>query len=549
MIIVSRRLLFLFVITILLPAASSARSPDLERWRCITTPNFTLYTDAELERGLQVAAQLEQFRSAFSALAPALELRSPSPTTLYAFRDATSFDPYKSRPDSGGARILGQFTKTRDGNYLSLDAGASLAGSFAVIYHEYVHFLVLHNFPRVPLWFNEGLAEYYSTFAVQNGKAVLGEPVKRHVQWLRRFGDFSLQELLEADTESAAYHEPSEVGRFYALSWALVHYLLSGGPTEIDRAVDYFIRLRTGDDPSLAFESAFGRRLESMERELRTYLETGNFATTRVRLPELDLSGFAVRPSQPAETLYRLGDLAVHMGKNRLAERHFQAALDRQPNHADTHAGLALVRNVQERWREADVLYKDAVRLKAKLPVSYLLYGRHSIVGAQVAQRRSGQAKKAEKRANAARASLAKAIQLSPSFGEAHALLAAAQLLPGGDEDKALESIFQARDLLPSRIDLVELEIRIQLKRGELDEAERLIVGELEPRVSDFERVNKAWEDLQRTDLLKRSEEAFDAGENDRGLELLDEAVELTTDPALREHLEAELLRLQDEAG
>ncbi|MEO1088413.1 MAG: DUF1570 domain-containing protein, partial [Acidobacteriota bacterium] len=380
------------------------------------------------------------------------------------FRDARSFAPYKSRPDSGGARILGQFTKTRDGNYLTLDAGKDLGDSFSVIYHEYVHFLVLHNFPRVPLWFNEGLAEYYSTFAVQNGRAVLGEPVKRHVEWLRRDGDFSLIDLLEADTESDTYHDPSEVGRFYALSWALVHYLLSGGHEEIDRAVDYFVRLRDGESADVAFESAFGRRLSSMERELRTYLETGNFATTTVRLPKIDASGFGVRRSKPADTLYRLGDLAVHMGKTDLAERHFQAALDRAPRHPDVHAGLALVRNVQERWEEADVLYRDALELGAKLPVSYVLHGRHALVGAQRAE-----GDVALSRAGAARTSLAKATRLSPEFGEAHALLAAGHLLPGGDLEEALASVFRARDLLPARLDLVELNIRVHLKRGEID--------------------------------------------------------------------------------
>jgi hypothetical protein len=39
----------------------------------------------------------------------------------------------------------------------------------------------------VPLWFNEGLAEYYSTFDVQDGdrKVILGDLVDNHVLYLR----------------------------------------------------------------------------------------------------------------------------------------------------------------------------------------------------------------------------------------------------------------------------------------------------------------------------------------------------------------------------
>ncbi|MEM6795584.1 MAG: hypothetical protein AAF725_16515, partial [Acidobacteriota bacterium] len=167
----------------LTPRPAAAQPSDLEAWLRIETPNFLMLTNAEPERGVETVARLEQFRAAFRRLAPSLELRSPAPTTLYGFRDARSYAPYKIRQDRGGARILGQFTRTRDGNYLSVDtSGSSLAGSFSVIYHEYVHFLVQNNFPRVPLWFNEGLAEYYSTFVMEGGgRAVLGAPVERHV--------------------------------------------------------------------------------------------------------------------------------------------------------------------------------------------------------------------------------------------------------------------------------------------------------------------------------------------------------------------------------
>ncbi|MEM6796100.1 MAG: tetratricopeptide repeat protein, partial [Acidobacteriota bacterium] len=358
---------------------------------------------------------------------------------------------------------------------------------------------------------------------------------------LRRDGDFSLDDLLEADTQSSAYHDPSEVGRFYALSWALVHYLLSGGEEEIDRAVDYFVRLLEGEAPDGAFEDAFGRSLSGMEEELRTYLDTGNFATTVVRLPAFDTSRITVRRSAPADTLYHLGDLAAHLRMTDSAEAHFQAALDASPQHADTHAGLALVRNIQERWQEAEILYRDAVRLRAQRPLSYLLYGRHSLVGAQ---RTTGE--EASARAERARAALDTAIRLSPDFGEAHALLAAAEMQDGGDAESALSSVRRARELLPSRLDLVELTIKVHLKRQDVEAAQRTLLRELEPRTQDLDQVNRAWEDIERTELLIGAEKAFEKGELEAGLELFDRAVDLTTEPALRQRLETELLRLQE---
>ncbi|MCG8455373.1 MAG: tetratricopeptide repeat protein, partial [Holophagales bacterium] len=341
------------------------------------TVHFRLLTDAAPERGVEIARRLEDFRGVFARLAPSLELRSPAPTTLFAFRDAESYAPYKTRADAGRSRVLGQFARTRDGNYLTLDASSQLADAFTVIYHEYVHFLVTHNFPRVPLWFNEGLAEYYSTFAIDGDRAYLGEPVERHRRYLAREGDFSLDELIEADTRSDAYHDPDQVGRFYALSWALVHYLMSGGGEEIERMADYFVRLDEGEPPARAFEAAFGRYLSTVEDELRTYLQTANFATTRVGLPSAPPAARVLRLS-PADALYHLGDLLVHLGRPARAEPYFYAALEQDPRHAEAHGGLAHVRDLSNRWAEAESLYREAVKLGPRTALTWVLYGRHS---------------------------------------------------------------------------------------------------------------------------------------------------------------------------
>jgi tetratricopeptide (TPR) repeat protein len=77
------------------------------------------------------------------------------------------------------------------------------------------------------VWFNEGLAEYYSTFTpAANGKtAMLGRPIARHVLLLReRF--LPIADLIAVDHGSPLYNEGERASIFYAESWALLHYLL-----------------------------------------------------------------------------------------------------------------------------------------------------------------------------------------------------------------------------------------------------------------------------------------------------------------------------------
>ena len=60
------------------------------------------------------------------------------------------------------------FQPGQDRNYIALSAVIDDANyRFTVIFHEFVHLLVKYNVQDMPLWFNEGLAEYYSTFQIK----------------------------------------------------------------------------------------------------------------------------------------------------------------------------------------------------------------------------------------------------------------------------------------------------------------------------------------------------------------------------------------------
>jgi hypothetical protein len=55
-------------------------------------------------------------------------------------------------------------------NYITLTSEARTP--LALIYHEYVHFMLVNTAGNVPAWFNEGLAEYYSTFLIEDDRKV-----------------------------------------------------------------------------------------------------------------------------------------------------------------------------------------------------------------------------------------------------------------------------------------------------------------------------------------------------------------------------------------
>lgn len=561
-----------------------AQPDDLDAWLAVTSRHFVLYTDATPARGAEILANLELFRAVFARLAPGLELNNPAPTKIVAFRDRETYAPYKPVPDGGGSVVLGYFFRHPDGNFLTLDAGTRIAGAFAVIFHEFVHYLVDHNFPGVPRWFNEGLAEYYSTFAVEVGprggdrggevsRVHLGRPVERHVRWLRYDNqdrrrrwmshDFSLAELLEGDVG----HHGADAGGYYALSWALVHYLLSGGPDRLDQAADFLFRIRDGEAPGDALEAAFDVRLGALEETLRAYAVGADFAGAAVDAADLGAAGPLSVARLPApEALFHLGDLLARMGRPEAAERHFQAALDLSPSHPEAHAGLALVRDLEGRYAEADLLHRDAVRLGSRDPLTYLRFGRHLLAQLRPEENAglvaagklmpaaeltvaAGLEEGAEPATlAAARDAFARAVDLAPAFAEARVLLGASHLFGDADPKPGIAALQKARGWLPERHDVSFYLVLLHLKKKDFATAERLVASDLE-EVADDELVRQAREEIERARLLDRSAAALEEGDVGEALRLFDEAIAVTTDQDLRDRMAARLTELQERLG
>ncbi len=527
----ARRLAGLAVAALVLAPPAAALPDDPESWLEVRSAHFTLYSDAAAERAAEIAVGLERLREAFARLAPEMALRSPVPTRIVAFRDDASYAPYKTVADRGSLKILGQFLAHRDGNFITLDADPRRLGSLATVQHEFVHELVQHNLPGVPLWFNEGLAEYYSTFAVEGGYAFLGRPVERHLRWLRGHPEFSLAAVLAATRESAANHGAEEAGRLYAVSWLLVHYLLSGDEARLAGAAELLLRLDRGEPPEAALEAALGYGVGPLRERLRGYL-----------LSELPQGGLRVElparaepvaaPAAPAEVLVVLGDLQLRQRRTAEAERHYHLALAWDGYHPEAHSGLAAVRDLEGRLEEAAVMHEEAMALGPRSAESWLRHGRHLVARYQAGAGRP------EELAEAARRALAEAARLDPRFAECRALLGASQLLAGGDVEHGVELLEAVRRELPRRADVLYNLVQLYLAAERIPPAAALVRGAL-AAAGDDELLARAREAVERASLLDAARAAVADGELEEGLRLLDLAFEAANDPEVKASLAA----------
>jgi hypothetical protein len=248
-----------------------------DNWVSVRSKNFLLVGNANEKQIRQVGIRLEQFREAFARLFGRNELESHVPTTVVIFKSHFSFQPFKPKPNTAGFFQTNSYV-----NYITLTT--ELQGEqdpLSVIFHEYTHLLVNEINANMPIWFDEGLAEYYSTVEIADDRrVVLGKPITRHITRLRQNQLLPLKTLFQVDRKSPYYNEEHKQGVFYAQSWALMHYLMSGKDGQRQRQLAKFVDLLVANTPSdLAFEKSFPVTFETMETELLNYIQRNRYPT------------------------------------------------------------------------------------------------------------------------------------------------------------------------------------------------------------------------------------------------------------------------------
>jgi tetratricopeptide (TPR) repeat protein len=514
-------------------------------WLEVRTANFTFFSGASEKRTLEIARKLERFRAVLRQVYKKLEVNAPVPTVIYVFEDDASLTPYKSRFEGKPVELLGYFFGHRDGNYIVMN-GKRGSDPLNTIYHEYIHYFLNNNLAGLPTWFNEGLAEFYSTFVADEQTAQIGQYVEGHVLFLRENPLLPLRDLFAIDTRSKDYNEGDRRGAFYAQSWALVHYLLRGKPERRPELVKFLDRIAQGAGPDEAFAASFASTTKELESELRGYVQQERFLFTLVKLRELGVDeSVKVAPMSREDVLARLGDLLAHFGPDRAgeAERHFQEAINTNPSHAPSHAGLGYLRHEAERHDDAVAHFEKAL---AGGQDDYLTNFRFGEALLDRNQPSGGAARGGGAPADLERARdlFVKAIKGNPGFGEAYVSCSRTFSQGGADRDRAIKLLEAARILLPSRPDVVVNLAFLHAAKGDLPRARHLVERVL-ARMGEPGALAAARDFLKQFESRDRPETAKEQAPASP-LANVDEAIAGERDPEIKRNLEGHVLKVQE---
>jgi tetratricopeptide (TPR) repeat protein len=452
----------------------------------VETDHFVFFSNASERSTRRIAANLERLHAVLGQLTPEAKLGSERPIYLYVFESNASLTPYKPLYNGKPANIAGYFFSRPEASYMVMQAEAGDAVE-RILYHEYLHYVLGNNYGALPLWFNEGIAELYSTFKSNDQFAEIGRPVVDHIRTLRESSVLPLKQLFAVDYDSKDYNEGVRQGIFYAQSWALVHYLLMGNPERRAPTLEFFKDLVNGVPAPEAFRKAYQTTEAQMEKELRDYVLRSLFNYTQIPVKPASELKMRMEPLPREETLTRLADLLLYQRDGaRLpdATEHFRAALAAKPGYGPAQVGLCRVESTAGRAAAALACFEKAAQAT---PEDFTLQYEYARLLREEGPKDDATVAKA-------RAALARATALQPENGEAWMELAATYLNDTSMSPEALRAFESTYRVRPGDPAAAEYLVMAYARSGQRDKAAQLIEKEIAPRMpAQVPRVWQVW--------------------------------------------------------
>ena len=438
------------------------------QWVRVETPNFVVFGEVGEKRTRDVAAEFERFREALARVLSGAATKAPVPTTVVVFDNDRSFGPYRPLYNGKAIELSGHFSSDRDINRVAL-ALDSRAEGLRTIFHEYVHLVVNNVTNGMPIWLNEGLAEYYSTFLVtDDGKtATMGAVIEPHLMLLNQERMLPLPQLLALTHDSPLYNEGKRRGMVYAESWVLVHFLLSD-PSRSKALAEYTRVTGAGTPAAAAWQQVFGAY--DPLPDLQRYAEQAAVRGYRYHFTEgiETIKGEAVRLTD-AEIEATLGDELLGVRRQDDGEAHLKKAAAMQPPSSRAKALLGLQRVNDGSYEEARTLLLDAASDRGDWLTQYYVAAG---LGNMIQKDRDDAALAT---VDVATRAMNAVLAVRPDLPHVLALQGLVALATQKNVDAAALAVKRARTLAPGREDYAFLEATLHMMRSDYRSAREIL--------------------------------------------------------------------------
>ena len=252
----------LAILTLGLQVPVLSFSGSINAWKGDESAHFAIYTSGQNIGGerailtrLETARQFFE-KTGFSTGTPQL--------SILALDSNQQSEIYRVNPAA-----YAFYQRTHEGDFVVMrDLEPA---NFSVAIHEYTHFVVEHAGLKLPLWLNEGVADFYSTVEGRQVQVLLGAAPSGRERILSSHRWIDWNTLTAVDHDSPYYREADKMLLFYAQSWALVH-MLALDPQYADGFNKFLQTVSNGSSTDAALNAIYHKSLAQVGEELQSYV-------------------------------------------------------------------------------------------------------------------------------------------------------------------------------------------------------------------------------------------------------------------------------------
>jgi Tfp pilus assembly protein PilF len=333
-------------------------------WIEVKSPHFRVLTDGSAGDARRLALQFEQMRAVFGVGFPKMRLDTGAILTILAPQN--EYDLHDLAPEfwkKSASKYGGVFQDGWERKYAVVRLDQIHDGAqYSTVYHEYTHTLLHANFQWLPIWLDEGLAEFYGNSRFEGSKTYVGAPSAR-VSLLRQKTLIKLDELIAENPWVKFSNDQQGRDLFYAESWALVHFLMmSPEMGRGDKLNQFYKAIMNREPQQKAFQEAFGN-FNDVEKGLREYVSKFLFNSYTMDNPQINEKDFTNRTMSVAETEAEIGTYRFWSHDRLESRQSIEQALRDDPNQPLAHETLGFLDLAEGKDKEASADFAKAVEL------------------------------------------------------------------------------------------------------------------------------------------------------------------------------------------
>jgi Tfp pilus assembly protein PilF len=423
--------------------APSAFSKDY--WIEVRSPHFIVISNASDKEARKIADHFEQFREVFHTTFPNWRLDLGKPLIIFAVRNEDSLRTLLPAywEQKGHAHPAGFYLPGEERHYVALRTDVETGNPYQIVYHEYTHAIINLNFRGLPVWLNEGLAEFYANSVIEDKDIEIGRIAPYHLRILQTERLIPIDVLFTANESSPYYNEANHASMFYAESWAITHYFMMDPQASQQHLLANF--LRDWDDSGDAVRSAqknFGD-LKKFAFAMDGYARQRTFYYRKITTTiHSDTKSFTSRPVPPAELEAQRALFYAHSQRPKEAMAAVDEAIKDDPKLPLAYEAQGFLAYSQGEFQPAEASFHRAIELGSTDFFPYYFVAE--------AELRTGMPLPEDVPRVAA--PLEKAIQINPEFAPAYAALATVYSINPDTHQKAFADGRKAVALEPGNL-------------------------------------------------------------------------------------------------